>query len=170
MNWILAAGALILIAGWGLFSHRRWVRLRDEVSASESRLARRIYLIQSRVAELDTTVHMLEFERRRARGEIRFTPGMTLDEAFSIHPRVREIFAAFGMSGQGCSGAAPAESKSIRDACSDGSLDPRSVIEALDRFLLEPDAPIEARAATAKLYRIHSLPPVGGPTAPPSPN
>jgi hypothetical protein len=33
------------------------------------------------------------------------------------------------------------------------------VLEALDRFLDDPDGPIEARAATAKLHRIHTLPP-----------
>ncbi len=150
---------MVLLLAGALLAHRRMVRLRDEIGAAESRLARRFYLMQGRLAELDSTVQRLEFERRRAAGQIRFTPQMPLAEAFAVHPRVREVFAAFGLSGGGCSGPGVAESRSIAEACSELSLDPRSVLEALDRFVQDPEGPIEARAATAKLYRIHTLPP-----------
>lgn len=150
----------VLILGWALYGFVARIRLRDEIGAAESRLSRRVYLLQGRLAELSATVQQLDFERRNARGEIRFTADTTLGEAYSVHPRVREVFAAFGLSGQGCSsGATAPDHQTIAQACRDASLDPNAVLQALDRFLADPAGPISTSPATARLYRIESLPP-----------
>jgi hypothetical protein len=145
---------------WIWYSARRMSRLRRAVEESESRLARRVYTLQGRLAGITATVRELDFERRRQRGQIRFDASTPLADAFAVHPRVREVFAAFGIGGGGCAGGGGVdESKSIAEACSEASLDTRSVLEALDRFVRDPDGPIEARAAQAKIYQIRSLPP-----------
>ena len=155
---LFGAFLFVSVASFVLFLRFK-TRIQDEISAAESRLSRRVYLLQGRVTELDATVRGLEFDRRNARGEIRFEADDRLAEAFAIHPRVREVFAAFGLAGEGCSGPAPPESKTIREACTDASLDVRTVLAALDRFLRDPDGPIDARAASARLHRIEPLPP-----------
>ena len=151
----------VLILAWALFGHIARIRLRDEIAAAESRLSRRVYLLQGRFAELSATVQQLEFERRNARGEIRFTPDMTLGDAYAVHPRVREVFAAFGLTGQGCSSgaAAPPDTQTIAEACRSASLDPNAVLQALDRFREDPTGPIRTSPQAARLYRIESLPP-----------
>jgi hypothetical protein len=154
-------GLFIVVLAWALYGHISRIRLRDEIGASESRLSRRVYLLQGRLAELAATVQQLDFERRNARGEIRFTPDTTLGDAYAVHPRVREVFAAFGLSGgQGCSpGAAPEETQTIAQVCRAASLDAQNVLQALESFLADPAGPIRTSPATAKLYRIESLPP-----------
>jgi len=150
----------LLVLGWALYGLVARVRLRDEISAAESRLSRRLYLLQGRVAELSATVQQLDFERRLARGEIRFAADMPLKDAYAVHPRVREVFAAFGLAGQGCSsGSAAPDHQTIAQACRAASLDPQAVLRALDGFLADPDGPIRTSTATARLYRIESLPP-----------
>ncbi|GJM43770.1 MAG: hypothetical protein DHS20C21_06120 [Gemmatimonadota bacterium] len=157
--YLLIGALTFLLLASVVLLFRFGTRTRDEIAAAESRLSRRVYLLQGRLAELDGTVTRLEFDRRNARGEIRFERSMRLVDAFAIHPRVREVFAAFGLAGEGCSGPSPPESKTIQEACSDASLDVRTVLGALDRFLADPDGPIDARAASARLHRIESLPP-----------
>lgn len=153
MQWILAILVVVLIVLlW--FLARGAAGLRREIGEVESRLARRFYTLQGRVAEIDGTVRELEFDRRLRRGEIRFDSGMTLGEAAAVHPKVQEIFAAFGIGGGGCSGAGLDASRTIGEACRQASLDVGSVLGALARFAENPSAPIEARASTAKLHRI----------------
>ncbi|MCA9754071.1 MAG: hypothetical protein R3B81_13590 [bacterium] len=147
------------LAVWIWFSARKMARLSAQIGEAESRLARRVYTLQGRMAELSATVHELDFERRRSRGLIRFAPDMRLEDAFDVHPRVREVFAAFGVGGGGCSGGSVDESRTIADVCRDSSLDSRSVLAALDRFVRDPDGPIEAKAASARIHQIRTLPP-----------
>lgn len=151
------AGAL---AGWVWYSARRMSHNARAISEAESRLARRVYTLQGRLTGVAATVRELEFERLRARGLIRFRPETTLAEAFAVHPRVREVFAAFGLAGGGCAGGSGLdESGTIAQACSEASLDSRAVLEALERFVRDPEGPIEARAASARIHQIRSLPP-----------
>ena len=58
------------------------------------------------------------------------------------------------MSGAGCSGPGFDESQTIQEACRAASLDVRAVLAAFDHFVQDPDGPIEARSATAKLHQI----------------
>lgn len=149
-----------VLAVWIWYSGRRLAKLRRSVEETESRLARRVYTLTGRVAELTATVRELEFERQRARGLVRFEGDMTLADAFEVHPRVREVFAAFGVGGGGCSGGSGLdESLTIMETCREYSLDSANVLGALRRFLENPDGPIEARAASAKIYQIRQLPP-----------
>jgi len=148
------------VAGWIWYSARRMSRNTRAVSEAESRLARRVYTLQGRLAEMSATVQELEFERLRARGLIRFSPETKLADAYAVHPRVREVFAAFGLSGGGCSGGAgPDEASTIAQACAEASLDARGVLDALARFVRDPEGPIEARAASARIHQIRTLPP-----------
>jgi hypothetical protein len=151
--WILVILAAASTAAVCLLA-RGTARLRREIGEAESRLARRFYTLQGRVTEIDATVRELEFERKLRRGEIRFAAGMTLGEAAAVHPKVQEIFAAFGIAGGGCSGPGLDGSRTIGEACRERSLDVGSVLGALSRFAENPSAPIDARASTAKLHRI----------------
>jgi hypothetical protein len=153
VQWILVTLVAVLIAALLLVA-RAGARLRHEIGEVESRLARRFYTLQGRVTEIDTTVRELEFDRKLRRGEIRFDAGMTLGDAAAVHPKVQEIFAAFGLAGGGCSGPGVDGSRTIREACRDASLDPGAVLGALARFAEDPSAPVDARASTAKLHRI----------------
>jgi hypothetical protein len=150
----LAILPLVLLLVWLWLVSRSIARLRGELDQAESRLARRFYTLQGRVSEIDATVRELDFERRRALGEIRFDPSMTIGEAVAVHPKVGEILVAFGLGGGGCAGGGLAETISIADACSGASLDVQAVLNALRRFADNPDAPLAAHAATAKLHQI----------------
>ncbi|MFN8179925.1 MAG: hypothetical protein U0167_18480 [bacterium] len=149
---------LAVLAGAILLLLRRTSQARREVREAESRIARRFYLLQGRVTEIDALVRELDFERRRLRREIRFEPSTRLGEAMAVHPRVREILGGFGISGSGCSGGALDESQTIAEACAASSLDTRAVLAALGRFLDDPQAPVDASASTARIYRIQTRP------------
>lgn len=151
----LILAALVVLA---VLLFRKTAIARREVREAESRLARRFYLLQGRVTELDAIVHELDFERRRLRGEIRFLPSTRLQEALAIHPRVREILAGFGISGSGCAGGSLDESRTLAETCAAMSLDTRVVLEALGRFLEDPAGPVEARASAARIYKIQARP------------
>ncbi len=152
----LALAALALLAAAVLF--RRLGKAGRELEAAEARLGRRLYRVQGRLAEIEATVAELEFERRRARGEIRFDARTKLEEAIAVHPRVREILGSFGITGGGCSGGSLDESGSILEACRSASVDPAAVLEALRRFLDDPDRPLSTAEATqSKLHQIGRL-------------
>lgn len=156
MSLFVVVPVLVLAASlWWLT--RGVVRLRREIGEAESRLARRFYTLQGRVAEIDATVRELDFERRRQRGEIRFAPDTRIEEALGVHPKVREIFAAFGIGGSGCSAPGLEGSRTIGETCRRASLDVDAVLAALHGFLSDPAAPVEARPATAKLHRIEKM-------------
>lgn len=149
---------LALMIAWLWLTTRAVAKARREVEEAESRLARRFYKLHGRVTEIDSVVRELDFERRRRRGEIRFAAETTVGEALGVHPRIGEIFAAYGLTGSGCSGGGgPAESATLAEVCRGASLDLRAVLATMDRFLEDPDAPIQAQAATAKLHRIQTL-------------
>jgi hypothetical protein len=151
---ILLLVPLVIVVAWLWFLTRSVARGRRQLSEAESRLARRFYTLQGRVTEIGATVTELDFEARRARGDIQFRPSMRLEEALAVHPKVREIFAAFGFSGSGCSGPGLDESRTISEACAEASLDSGAVMAALRRFLEDPAGPIEARDGTARLYQL----------------
>jgi hypothetical protein len=157
MGTLATVALAIAFVGLGLLL-RRTARLGREIREAEARLARRFYLLQGRVTQLDAAVNELQFERRRLRGEIRFEPGTRLDEAIGVHPRVREILGGFGISGSGCSGGSLDESQTLAQACAAASLDVRAVLDTLARFLEDPAAPVEARASAARIYRIQAKP------------
>jgi hypothetical protein len=149
-----------VLAGWIWYSARRMSHQARAVSEAESRLARRVYTLQGKLTEMSALVRELEFERLRARGLIRFRPETTLAEAYAVHPRVREVLAAFGLGGGGgCAGGGGDETATIAQACAEASLDSRGVLDALARFLRDPEGPIEARAASARIHQIRTLPP-----------
>jgi hypothetical protein len=149
---------LLILALAALLLTRRVVQLGRELRDAEARLARRFYLVQGRLTELESIVRELEFDRRRLRGEIRFDATTKLADAFAVHPRVREILAGFGLSGSGCAGGGLDESKTIAEACLASSLDSRAVLGALRGFLENPGAPLETTVAQARIYKIQSLP------------
>ena len=153
----LIVAALVILA---VLMLRRTSIARRDVRDAEARLARRFYLLQGRVAEIDVLVRELEFERRRQRGEIRFAPSTRLQEALAVHPRVREILAGFGITGSGCSGGSLDESRTLAETCAASSLDTRVVLDALRRFLEDPAAPVETKASAARIYRIQARPEV----------
>jgi hypothetical protein len=150
LNLILLAALAI----WAWIATRSLSRVRRQLDEAESRLARRFYKLQGRVTQIDATVRQLEFDRLRRIGAIRFSAEMRLGEALAVHPRVGEVFAAFGVTGSGCSGGSLNGDATIAETCRDASLDVLSVLGALERFLEDPDAPIQAEPATAKLYQI----------------
>ncbi len=150
----LLAAAVVVLA----LMIRRLARLSGEIREAEARLARRFYLLQGRVTELDALVRELEFERKRNRGEIRFDASTRLEQAFAVHPRVREILGSFGITGSGCSGGALDESRTIGEVCAAASIDVRNVLDALSRFLADPGARLDTAAASARIYRIQPRP------------
>jgi hypothetical protein len=154
---LTAVAILVLAIGLALVA-RRTFQLSREIREAESRLARRFFGVQGRVTELDTLVRELEFERKRLRGEIRFEPGTRLADALEVHPRVREILGAFGLSGSGCSGGGLDESRSLAEACAAASLDSRVVLEALRGFVENPGAKVEVRTSQARIHRIQARP------------
>jgi hypothetical protein len=153
---LLAALAAATLLAWIFFASRSLFKLRRSLDEMEGRLARRFATLQGRVREIDTVVRDLDFDRRRAGGEIHFEASMKVGDALSVHPRVQEIFTAFGLSGGGCSGGGVAETATIAEACAGSSLDPREVVAALDRFLEDPKGPIRASAGGAKLHQIRA--------------
>ena len=155
--WLLPV--VILLVAWLWITTRSIHRLRGQIDEAEARLARRFYTLQGRVTEMDARVRELDFERRRSRGEIRFASEMTVAEATAVHPRVREVFAALGLGGSSCGTGGLDESRTILEVCRDASVDPGSILEALDRFVEDPDGPIQLQPATAKLYQIRPVGP-----------
>jgi hypothetical protein len=156
---ILAFALAVLAILAAAVLHRRLGRVVRELEAAEARLGRRLYRVQGRLAEIEATVVELEFERRRTRGEIRFEPRTKLEDAIAVHPRVREILGSFGITGGGCAGGSLDESGSIVDACRSASVDPAAVLDALRRFVDDPDAPPStASASQSKLHQIGRLP------------
>jgi hypothetical protein len=156
---LLLIAPLVLLVAWLWLTTRAVARVRREVGEAESRLARRFYKLHGRVAEIDGLVRELEFERKRRRGEIRFAPETRVAEALAVHPKVGEILAAYGLAGSGCSGGGgPPEDATLAEVCSGARLDLRAVLATMDRFLDNPDAPIQAEPATARLHSIRSLP------------
>jgi hypothetical protein len=150
---------LVLLVAWLWLTTRALGRIRDELGEAESRLARRFYKLHGRVAEIDAVVRELDFERRRRRGEIRFTAETRVGDALAVHPRIGEILAAYGLTGAGCGGGSgPPEDATIAEACRGASLDVKAVLGTMERFLADPDAPIQAHAASAKLHGIGTLP------------
>jgi len=155
--WLIAP--FVLLIAWLWLTMRAVARVRRELGEAESRLARRFYKLHGRVTEIDGLVRELEFERKRRRGEIRFTPEMRVGDALAVHPKVGEILGAYGLAGGGCSGGGgPPEDATLAEVCRSSSLDLRAVLHTMDRFLENPDAPIQAEPATAKLHSIRSLP------------
>ena len=156
-NLALAAALLALLAA--VLLSRRLGKVRREIEEAEARLGRRLFRVQGRLAELESGVSELEFERRRARGEIRFDARTKLADAIAVHPRVLEILGGFGIAGGGCGGGSLDESGTIHDACRAASVDPTDVLEALRRFVDDPDGKGAAPdAAQAKLHQIGRLP------------
>jgi hypothetical protein len=153
---LLVILAAILLLLWVFFASRSLAKLRRSLDEMEGRLARRFSTLQGRVREIDTLVQDLDFDRRRARGEIRFDASMKVADALSVHPRVQEVFAAFGFAGGGCSGGGLPETATIAEACAGNSLDPKEIVTALERFLEDPKGPIRAHAASAKLHQIRA--------------
>jgi hypothetical protein len=151
-SWLVVP--LVLLAAWLWITGRTLARTRRRLDEAESRLARRFYRLQGRLTEMDATVRELDFERRRRRGEIRFEPETKLRDALAVHPKVREILAAFGLTGEGCSGGGLDESASLAEACRDNGLDAGDVLAALARFVEAPDTPVRAQPSAAKLHRI----------------
>lgn len=153
------AAPLVLLIAWLWLTARAIARVRRDLGEAESRLARRFYKLHGRLTEIDTVVRELDFERRRRRGEIRFTAETRVGEALAVHPKVGEILAAYGLAGSGCSGGGgPAEDATLAEVCRNSNLDLRAVLGTMERFLADPDAPIQAQAATAKLHSIRTLP------------
>jgi hypothetical protein len=150
--WLLVPLGVIVV--WMWLSARAASRLRRDLDQAESRLARRFYKLQGRVTEMDVIVRELDFERRRRRGEIRFTPETTIADAIAVHPRVGEILARFGLVGSGCSGGGLDGGATLARACSEASLDLRAVMQALVGFVEDPDSKPAANAQAAKLHRI----------------
>jgi hypothetical protein len=157
MSLAAVLGILLLVVLFAI-TGRRLARLNKKLEEAESRLGGRLYRVQGRLAEMEATVHELEFERKRTRGEIRFDLSMKLEEAMGIHPRVREILGSFGISGSGCAGGALDESRSIHQACRAASVDPAAVLESLRRFIADPEEAKTPDASQAKLYQIGRSP------------
>jgi hybrid cluster-associated redox disulfide protein len=67
-----------------------------------------------------------------------FTPDMTVAEAMAVHPRVREVFAAFHLGG--CAHCAINQYETIGQVCQGYGVDVDTLIEVLDS-LLERDEP-----------------------------
>lgn len=157
MTTLVACGIAVAALSW--FLVRRLGIQRRELKEAEERLGRRIYRVQGRLAEIESLVRELEFEKKRLRGEIRIEAGMKIEEAFEIHPRVREILGTYGISGGGCSGGSLDEGVSIRDACALASVDPAAVLDSLRRFVADPRAVNTPEIArSAKLYSIGKSP------------
>jgi hypothetical protein len=155
----LALAAAVLAVLIAVFLSRKLGRVRRELEEAEARLGRRLFRVQGRLAELESKVSELEFERRRTRGEIRFDARTKLADAIAVHPRVLEILGSFGISGGGCGGGSLDESGSIQEACRAASVDPADVLDALRRFVDDPDGKLGApEAAQAKLHQIGRLP------------
>lgn len=167
MKWLVVFQLAATIAlGWIVL--RRIGKVRRDLEEAEARLGRRLYRVQGRLAAMESEVAELEFDRKRARGEIRFTPEMTLGEAFSVHPRVREIFGSFGISGAGCAGGSLDESQSIREICRQSSVDGGMLLDSLRRFAHDPTETLgPPEPALAKLYQIGTI---GAKAASPGPS
>ncbi len=158
MTIVALAAALLAILAVGILS-RRLGRARRELEAAEIRLGRRLFRVQGRLSEIEATVGELEFERRRTRGEIRFDAKTTLDDAIAVHPRVREILGTFGITGGGCAGGSLDESQTIVEACRGAAVDPGAVLDALRRFVDDPETRLESsESAQSKLHQIGRLP------------
>ena len=62
-----------------------------------------------------------------------FSPDMTVAEAMSIHPRVREVFAAFHLGG--CSHCAISQFETIGQVCAGYGVDPDAMLEVLEELV-----------------------------------
>ena len=76
MTWIVFLIAFAGLVVWLWLVSRSLHKIHRQLDDAESRLARRFYTLQGRLTEMDSIVRELDFERRRAAGEIRFTADM----------------------------------------------------------------------------------------------
>jgi hypothetical protein len=130
----------LIAAGLAWLVLRRQRRLGGDIEEAESRLARRHYRLQSQLGTLEARVRELEFEARKARGQVRFDPDMTIREILAVHPRTREILAAYGVLRPVGS---VDEEATLRRVCRERSLDAALVLDTLRRFAADPARPGE---------------------------
>lgn len=64
-----------------------------------------------------------------------FSPDMTVAEAMSVHPRVREVFAAFHLGG--CAHCQVGQFETVGQVCAGYGVDVEQLIEVLDGLLEE---------------------------------
>lgn len=64
-----------------------------------------------------------------------FTPDMTVGEAMAVHPRVREVFAAFHLGG--CAHCSINQYETIGQVCAGYGVDVEMLLETLDSLMEE---------------------------------
>ena len=69
-------------------------------------------------------------EATEAQGFKYFYPEMTIGEAMSVHPRVREVFAAFHLGG--CAHCAINEIETLEQVCAGYGVDLNVLLEVLE--------------------------------------
>ncbi len=69
-----------------------------------------------------------------------FSPEMTIGEAMAVHPRVREVFAAFHLGG--CAHCAINEFETLEQVCMGYGVDLNLLLEVLESVVKQkPEAP-----------------------------
>ena len=72
-------------------------------------------------------------------GSRTFHLDMSIQEAMQIHPRVREVFAAFHLGG--CAHCALGQFETIGQVCGGYGVDPDALLEVLESLLEEQPEP-----------------------------
>jgi len=67
-----------------------------------------------------------------------FSPDMTVGEAMSLHPRVREVFAAFHLGG--CAHCAINQYETIGQVCAGYGVDVDILVETLESLMEKKEA------------------------------
>ncbi|MCP4642878.1 MAG: DUF1858 domain-containing protein [bacterium] len=67
-----------------------------------------------------------------------FNLDMTIAEAMAVHPRVREVFAAFHLGG--CAHCAVGQFETVGQVCAGYGVDPDTLLEVLEGLLAEDSA------------------------------
>jgi hybrid cluster-associated redox disulfide protein len=93
--------------------------------------------------EGEETGHYLEFEE----GKEYFRLDMPIAEAMAVHPRVREVFAAFRLGGCGSCGVGEVET--VGQVCAAYGVDADLLLEVLDDLIRPKDDEPERAAASA---------------------
>jgi hybrid cluster-associated redox disulfide protein len=129
MITVLSVLIAVVALGMAAITFFRQRFLRDSLRDAQ----RRLYLVQARLNELETTLqkelHALRSLLRRQSGGAIFDPSMKITDAIAIDPRIRDVFAQFHLGG--CSSCTINEEHTIEQAAMSYCLDLDRLMAAL---------------------------------------
>lgn len=130
----------ILLVVIGFQSFLSWRKARAAQKKTEQ-MSDRLYSwgseTRAMMEELRRQIQRLEFEIKRAAGEIEISPEMRIADILAIHPGIKEVLAGVHLGG--CSGCATSQIETLAAGAASYGLDIDQIMNELNRFLANPD-------------------------------